>query len=368
MATVLKGMFNEAKVFTDNIDETSRTQIIKLLDQEAFQGHKIRIMPDLHAGAGCVIGLSMELKDKVVPNLVGVDIGCGVLTLKLKERTISMEKLDEVIKKVIPSGKQVHNRLDPRLKRLADQIGVHHVKAKVNHERAIKSIGTLGGGNHFIEVGQAKDHSLYLFIHTGSRHFGFQIANYYQNMAQNQHKDLPKGQKDLSYLTGRDMKDYLHDMSIAQTYAAKNRETIAEALISAMGLDVIERFDTVHNYIDFTDNIIRKGAVPARSGQQLVVPLNMKDGVILAVGKGNSDWNQTAPHGAGRLYSRKDAKERLSLSDFKKTMEGVYTTSVSKKTLDEAPAAYKNMREIIDNTKDTMEIIDMIKPVYSFKA
>ncbi len=368
MATVLKGKYNSAKVFTDNIDEASRQQIMKLLDNSAFKDNKIRIMPDLHAGAGCVIGLSMDMQNKVVPNLVGVDIGCGVLTVELKERTLSMPQLDETIRQVVPYGKDVHKKTGPRLEKLAETIGVHDVRAKTDKDRAIKSIGTLGGGNHFIEIGQAEDNTLYLFVHTGSRHFGFQIAKFYQQMAQDRHPDLPKGEKDLAYLSGGDMSDYLHDMEIAQKYAATNRASIADAILSAMKLEETERFDTVHNYIDFKDNIIRKGAVPAREGQKLVVPLNMRDGVILAKGRGNDDWNQTAPHGAGRLMSRRDAKRQLSVSEFKKEMEGVYSTSVDKKTLDEAPAAYKGEKEIIENSKQTMEIIGMIKPVYNFKA
>ena len=332
----LKGKYNTAKVYNDNVDSKSQGQIINLLSNEAFEGSKIRIMPDVHAGAGCVIGFTMELKDKVVPNLVGVDIGCGVLTVKLKEKEIDFEKLDKVIKNKVPHGFSVHDTANSVRRVKASNLRVKETFAEVDIDRATKSIGTLGGGNHFIEVGKDDEGYLYLFIHTGSRKFGLEIAKYHQNVAKNSN---PHG--DLSYLEDYAVDNYLHDMEIAQKYAAENRIAIASAIIGGMDLNIEDSFDTVHNYINMRDRILRKGAVSAHKDEQLVIPLNMRDGVILAEGKGNEDWNYTAPHGAGRIYSRGQAKRELSLEDFETEMEGIYSTSVSAKTLDESPMAYK---------------------------
>ncbi len=362
---IIKGRHNVATVFTDNLDQTSETQIKTLLDQEAFSTNKIRIMPDVHAGAGCVIGLSMDYDDKVVPNLVGVDIGCGVLTLVLKDRRLDFKKLDEAIRQNIPSGFNVHKSASASLKAKANEIGVEDVYARIDRDRAVKSIGTLGGGNHFIEVGKGEK-DMYLFIHSGSRRFGYQIAEYHQ--AEASKRTLSGVPKSLAYLEGDAMRKYLHDMVIAQRYAYENRCEMARVLIEAMGLKVKETFDTVHNVIDTKERMIRKGAVPARLKEKLVIPLNMRDGVLVALGKGNDEWNQTAPHGAGRLYSRKQAKKMFSMEAFRKSMENVYTTSLRKQTLDEAPMAYKDVSEILSYLHETVEIIDRVTPLYNFKA
>ena len=359
----LKGKYNEAKVFTDNVDEVSQGQIIKLLSEEIFADRKIRIMPDVHAGAGCVIGFTMELSDKAVPNLVGVDIGCGVLTVKLRDKEIDLGKLDEVIRKHVPSGFTIHEKEDDKNRYIFSQLGGDQTIAEVDKERAIKSIGTLGGGNHFIEVGRDEQGYLYLFIHTGSRKFGLEIAKYHQNVA----KEM-NDRGELSYLTEQPLWDYLDDMKRAQRYASVNRKEIARAIINNMGLQTDSAFDTVHNYIDLEDRILRKGAVAAHKGTKIVIPLNMRDGVIVAIGKGNPDWNYTAPHGAGRLYSRGEAKRKFALEEFETEMSEVYSTSISQNTLDESPMAYKDMQEIISAIGDTVEIKTIVKPIYNFKA
>lgn len=359
----LKGKYNTAKVFTDNVDSTSQGQIIQLLSNEAFKDSKIRIMPDVHAGAGCVIGFTMELKDKIVPNLVGVDIGCGVYTVKLKDKNLDLEKLDKVIRERVPSGFSIHNEINQDRKEIGEAIGIENTAAETDLNRAYNSIGTLGGGNHFIEVGKDEEGFLYLFIHTGSRKFGLDIAKHHQNIAKEMN---PQGE--LSYLEGAYALYYLHDMDKAQRYAAENRKQIAKAIITGMGLQVQRSFDTVHNYINLEDKILRKGAVAAHKGAELVIPLNMRDGVILAEGKGNKDWNFTAPHGAGRIYSRGQAKRTFKLEDFENEMQGIYSTSVSESTLDESPMAYKKMSEIVNAIGDTVEIKRIIKPIYNFKA
>ncbi len=363
---IVKGRFNKAVVYADWLDETSKAQIETLLDQQAFSSSKIRIMPDVHAGAGCVIGLSMDYSDKVVPNLVGVDIGCGVLTLVLKDRLIDFDKLDQAIRNHIPSGFNVHPATTPELRKKAKELGVDRVHARVDQERAVRSLGTLGGGNHFIEVGRGQGDELYLFIHSGSRRFGYQIAEYHQ--AEASKRSLSGVPKSLAYLEGEPLRKYLHDMEIAQRYARENRRVMAEALVKSMNLNVSETFDTVHNVISTEERMIRKGAVPARLNEKLVIPLNMRDGVLIAKGKGNPEWNQTAPHGAGRLYSRKQAKKKFSMEAFKQSMKHVYTTSLRKQTLDEAPMAYKDVASILPYLHETVDIIDKVTPLYNFKA
>ncbi len=364
---IIKGRFNEAVVFTDTLDETSRAQIERMLDNPVFKDRKIRIMPDVHAGAGCVIGLSMDMGSTVVPNLVGVDIGCGVLTTRLKERTFDMSSLDRVIRERVPSGFSVHRTASRHQKAHAESLGIERIKAETDLERAVLSIGTLGGGNHFIEVGRSSEGELHLFVHTGSRRFGYDIARHHQNVAIRS-SGTAQGEKDLAHLEGAAMQAYLHDMRIAQDYAATNRRVITETLLEHARLTALEMFDTVHNTIDRRDSIIRKGAVPARKGERLVIPLNMRDGVILAEGKGNEAWNETAPHGAGRLYSRGEARRRFKLEDFKKSMAHIHSTSVTKRTLDEAPMAYKAADAIISHTKDTIDILGIVEPIYNFKG
>lgn len=395
----LQGKYNTAKVFTNVVDETSIAQVIELCNQEFVFGSKIRMMPDIHAGAGCTIGTTMTIKDKVCPNLVGVDIGCGMYTLQLKEKYIEFGKLDEIIRQYIPSGFNVRVTAH----RLAEQTRLSELRClkHINRDRAEMSIGTLGGGNHFIEVDKDDEGSLYLVIHSGSRHLGKEVANYYQNLGyeklnrcdENEIKTLVKTlkatgkqqqieaeikklksvkrtniPKDLAYVEGTDFDDYLHDMEIVQEFAMLNRRAMADVIIRQMKLHVVDEFTTTHNYIDIQNHILRKGAVSAETGERLLIPINMRDGSLLCVGKGNEDWNCSAPHGAGRLMSRAAAKESFTVSEFKNQMRGIYTTSVNSSTLDECPMTYKNINDIVDNIGPTAEIIKIIKPVYNFKA
>ncbi len=363
----LKGKYNTAKVFTDNLEATARQQIENLLNQEFVAGSKIRIMPDAHAGAGCTIGTTMTIEDKVVPNLVGVDIGCGMETVVLKEKEVDLRKLDTVIHTGIPASFEIRKK--PH--RLLAEINLNSLKAAkaVNLQRAELSIGTLGGGNHFIEMGRGQDGRLYLVVHSGSRNPGKQIADYYQKAAA---ADLAKKhvkiERSLAYVEGQLYRDYLHDMEMMQKYADLNRKAIVEEIIRKMEFTEIDRFTTIHNYIDLKSRILRKGAVSAKKDERLLIPLNMRDGSLICKGKGNPDWNCSAPHGAGRILSRRAAKENLSLNEFKSSMEGIYTTTINRMTLDEAPSAYKPMEEIIRHIGDTVEILAIIKPIYNFKA
>ena len=402
----LVGKYNKAKVFTDNLEEGAKEQIIQLLDQDFIEDAKVRIMPDVHQGMGCVIGFTAEMGDKVIPNIVGVDIGCGMLTVELGHIEIDLPRLDKIIYNKIPSGKDVHEGRKYNFDKLED---LHCFRELKNTKRIVRSIGTLGGGNHFIEINEDSDKKKYLVIHSGSRNLGKQVADIYQRLAidlcsgkgeffekkeeiikqyksegrrkeinkvlkdlEKQYKNLePKYPKQLCYLTEEYRDKYLHDMKICQEYAELNREVMAQIILeNLLGLDLkeFEHFHTTHNYIDFEDNIIRKGAIAANKDEKVLIPINMRDGSILARGKGNPEWNNSAPHGAGRLKSRTDAKEAFNLEDFKKSMEGIYSTSIRESTLDESPFAYKGMDEILDNIDDTVEVIDILKPIYNFKA
>lgn len=547
----LNGKYNSCKVFTDNCDNETISQLTALLNQESVKGSRIRIMPDTHAGKGSVIGTTMTITDKVIPNIVGVDIGCftgdtevwcsagyykpikdlvdngrfmtdsydfdvkgfvicgavakktrenaplvrvnygehsvrctpdhqflvstnssvyydsdetelkwieakdlkegmrlvaedarvivksveeltetedvycltvedthnftikggiivhncGMTAVKLKEKRIDLPKLDSVIRKYVPSGYEVH---DEPICEDSPISGLRCAKY-VNLDRAMKSLGTLGGGNHFIEVDKDSDDNLWLVVHTGSRHLGIEVCDYYQDLGYKRlsekasggslkeksdelikklklegkdkeiSKSLEKLRADykasnisipqaLAYVEGQDFDDYLHDMDLVQQYAVINRMTIVRQIIKNMKLHVVDEFTTIHNYIDVENMILRKGSVSAQLGEKLIIPMNMRDGSLICVGKGNPDWNFSAPHGAGRLMSRSQAKESISMSDFKKSMEGIYSTSVSRSTIDESPMVYKPMQEIIDNVKDTVDIVDIIKPIYNFKA
>ena len=402
----IHGAYCTAKVFIDTLEENARVQIQTLCDQEFVKGSDIRIMPDVHAGSGCVIGLTANFEKIVMPNIVGVDIGCGMLTVSMGDIDIDFAKLDEAIRAHVPSGKDVHAG---RIKRFPAIVDIKCYRSLKNAKRFERSIGTLGGGNHFIEVGADEDGTKYLVIHTGSRNLGKQVADYYQNLAfeilsgkdllfdvqealieqyksegrkdeiqktikklkkefQSKTVDIPK---ELCYLTGKYRLAYLHDMKICQEFATLNRETIANIiLVELFGqpLDAFEHFETVHNYIDMETNVVRKGAVSAKKGEKLLIPINMRDGSLLCVGKGNEDWNCSAPHGAGRRFSRSKAKEIFTVSHFEQSMEGIYTTSVSNHTLDECPMAYKDMSDIVNNIGATAEILKEIKPIYNFKA
>ena len=390
------------KIFTDNIEEKAFTQVHNLLAQPAFANCKVRIMPDVHAGTGCVIGFTADLGDKVIPNVVGVDIGCGMITCDIGVVDIDYTKLDTVIREKIPAGMNVHAQAPVVYDELENVLCLEHLK---NLSWLQNSLGTLGGGNHFIEVDVGEDGHKYLVVHTGSRNLGKQVADYYQSVAIeringgkadlnakvqqliNDYKtsgrekeiagaikelrlsyaSVEKMPNELCYLNGEDRLNYLHDMGICQRFAVKNRAMIVETICDAMGWNGVS-FETIHNYIDLESNIIRKGAISAQKGQRVLIPINMRDGCIIGIGKGNEDWNCSAPHGAGRVMSRMQAKKTVSMDDYKKSMNGIFTTSVSEDTLDECPMAYKPMDEILKNIEPTVEVEKIIRPVYNFKV
>ena len=398
---------SDLKIFTKNVEQEAVDQIELLLAQDAFKDCKVRIMPDVHAGKGCVIGFTADLGNKVIPNIVGVDIGCGMLCVSLGQIDINFDELDNVIRFYVPSGRNVH---EGRIIRFDELQELKCYRELRDTKRLERSIGTLGGGNHFIEVDVAEDGYKYLVIHTGSRNLGKQVADYYQNLAfelmsgkdelyeeqgriieeykaagrksdiQNAIAELhrnfkavnPNIPKDLCYLEGKYREDYLHDMRICQKFAYINRVMIAQIICNHMGwgvdADMPDYFECIHNYIDHDSNIVRKGAISAKYGEKVLIPINMRDGCIIGTGKGNEDWNCSAPHGAGRVMSRTKAKELVSLEEFEKSMDGIYTTSVNQSTIDESPMAYKTLNEIVENIKDTVDVLTIIKPVYNFKA
>jgi tRNA-splicing ligase RtcB len=392
----VNGKYNSAKIFTDNVEQTALGQIISLCNQEFVKDSKIRIMPDTHAGAGCTIGTTMTITDKIVPNLVGVDIGCGmeVSFFEVKKDEINFDKLDQVIRKQVPSGFNIRGSIHHYAKQITN---LKDVRAPFNFDRAQLSIGTLGGGNHFIEVNETSSGYISVVIHSGSRNLGKQIAEYYQKRAydeltsvkhekdelikklqkEGRHSEIEtmlksvksgKVNKDFAYLQGKGFEDYMHDMKIAQKYAEVSRKAMMAEIISGMGWTEIGGFTTIHNYIDMENMILRKGAISAQSGEIVIIPINMRDGSIIARGKGNADWNFSGPHGAGRLMSRSKAKELVNLDEFKDTMKDIWTTSVNQSTLDESPFAYKPIEEILDNVGESVDIVDIIKPLYNFKA
>lgn len=373
----ISGKYNTARVFTDNLESGAQDQILELCNQEFVKDSIIRIMPDAHAGAGCTIGTTMTITDKIVPNLVGVDIGCGIETIKLKQKKIDFKKLDDIIYEYIPSGFDIRKKQHKYVQYINFDKLV--CKKEVNLERARLSIGTLGGGNHFIEVNEDKNGTLYLVVHTGSRHLGKQVAEYYQELGYKELTDPNRsnagtGEKSagisrqLAYVQGKSYYNYLNDMKIVQEYAVYNRKAIVDEIVTGMEFEIEDQFTTIHNYIDLDNMILRKGAISAQKGERVLIPINMRDGSLICIGKGNKDWNYSAPHGAGRIMSRKAARKQISLEEFKKTMEGIYTTTVNRDTLDECALAYKPMDEIINNIQDTVEIVDIIKPLYNFKA
>ena len=401
---IIQGKYNNAKVFASNIDSGTLDQVTNLLNQEFTKDSKIRIMPDCHVGAGCVIGTTMTIHDKIVPNLVGVDIGCGMFTVKIGKVKINFPEFDDYIKRNIPAGREVHPKAR-KIKTDIEKLKCYNELKKHNH--FFKSIGTLGGGNHFIEVDVDDEENKYLIVHSGSRNLGKQIAEHYQIKAYEYHQSkvfdkeaevqriineykntkkekqiqkainkiknmevTPPIPKDLCYLEGKLFDDYIHDMRIAQDYASENRREMIKVLLDYFRLDLqdLEHFETIHNYINMDDMILRKGAISAYSGEIVLIPINMRDGCIIARGKGNPDYNYSAPHGAGRILSRRQAQKELSLMDFKKTMEGIYSSTITLETLDEAPFAYKPIEDILDNINDTVEVLKIIKPIYNFKA
>jgi len=363
----LKGKFNTAKVFTDTAEQSAITQIEHLLEQAFIEGSKIRVMPDAHAGMGCTIGTTMTITDKIVPNLVGVDIGCGMETVLLKDKHVEMSQFDKTIHQFVPAGFKV--RKEPHHFNNELNLSALRCSKHVDLKRAVLSVGTLGGGNHFIELDEDDDGHIYLVVHSGSRNLGKQVCDYYQNRAAESLNRTGKGADwVLSYLEGELFDDYLHDMEIIQHYADINRKAIVRELEKRMKFKIVEQFTTIHNYIDIDSMILRKGAISALKGERVLIPMNMRDGSLICIGKGNEDWNYSAPHGAGRLMSRTAAKERITLTQYEKAMKGVYSSTVNRGTIDEAPFAYKPMDEIIANIGDTADILKTIKPLYNFKA
>jgi RNA-splicing ligase RtcB len=391
----LQGKHNTAKVFTDNIEQGAIAQIINLLNQEFVNGSKIRIMPDVHAGAGCTIGTTMTITDKVVPNLVGVDIGCGMETVLLHDERTELQRLDKIIHEHIPAGFNIRKTTHAYM----GEIDLSQLRCAkhVDLNRAELSMGTLGGGNHFIELSKDGDGRLYLVVHSGSRNLGKQVAEYYQNAAAKNLKDRSKEvnaliaelkrqgreteiqtglnklgalkvDRTLAFAEGRLFDDYIHDMVIIQRYAALNRKAIVKEIVKLMKFKAAGSFTTIHNYIEIETMILRKGAISAKAGEQMLIPINMRDGSLICIGKGNADWNYSAPHGAGRLMSRSTAKQSVTLTQFEASMKGIYSSTVNKSTIDESPFAYKPMDEIINNISDTAEVVKIIKPVYNFKA
>lgn len=366
------GKENRALCFCDELDASAEVQIKAVCDQAAFADSKIRIMPDVHAGMGCTIGTTMTIQGKIVPGMVGVDIGCGMETVTIEERSVDFAQLDREIRRGIPSGFNVRKKEHA----LNDEIDLTELRcvAAVSLDRARLSIGTLGGGNHFIEMERDDSDRLSLIVHSGSRNLGKQVAEYYQKLAVQQRKaelnpaDDAALPKDLAYLTDQLYEDYLHDMRLVQRYAVLNREAMVRTLVRAMGWTIRDQFTTIHNYIDRDEMMLRKGAVSAKAGERLLIPMNMRDGSLVCVGKGNPDWNSSAPHGAGRILSRKAAQKELSMDAYRDAMKDIFTTSVSKETLDEAPMAYKPMNAILDQIGDTVEVAARLRPVYNFKA
>lgn len=394
----IRGKYSTAKVFADKIDEDSVRQIYDLCNQQFTENERIRMMPDVHAGAGCVIGTTMTVTDRVVPNLVGVDIGCGMETVLIKGRQLEPEQLDKFIKFNIPSGFSIRDKEH----RYTEKLRLSELRCAkyISLDRAYLSLGTLGGGNHFIEADKGES-GIYIVIHSGSRHLGVEVAKHYQKRAVDELKhsgdaDVKKliaemksagREKEinaalkklnmqakkivpdhLAYVFGSAFDDYIHDMKIVQEFAMMNRKAMMDDIIRGMKLKVSDEFTTVHNYIDTENMIVRKGSVSAQKGERLIIPINMRDGSLICIGKGNPDWNFSAPHGAGRLFSRSQAKQSFTVSEFKKQMAGIYSSTINSATLDECPMAYKSMNDIVDNIGDTADITEVIKPIYNYKA
>jgi len=395
----IKGKVNTAISYAKVIEDEAVEQIRRMCDYEFMAGSRIRIMPDVHAGKGCTIGTTMTVTDKAVPNIVGVDIGCGMYTVCLGMPEINFESIDEACH-YIPSGMNVWEGRQEHF----DLAELRSFRALKDTKRLERSLGTLGGGNHFIEIDRAADGTLYLVIHSGSRNLGKQVAEYYQNLA----IDLNKGKEEyfakkdaliaeykatgrrteiqaalkalhwnsheatipeeLCFVYGQYLEDYLHDVEICQSFARRSRELMAETILERCGLTGMDGFHTIHNYIDTEEMILRKGAIAAHVGEKVLIPINMRDGAVLATGKGNPEWNYSAPHGAGRIMSRTSARNSLNLEDYRKAMEGIYTTSVNEQTIDEAPMAYKSLDDIIDVIRETVDVIEVLKPIYNFKA
>lgn len=401
----IKGKYATAKIFTKDVEAECQKQIQEVCNLKIFENSNIRIMPDCHSGKGCVVGFTAKVKDKIIPNLIGVDISCSVSTYKLDTKEINFELLDKVIKNKIPTGNSTRNEVSNLIsKKLKEEIlkvnkKINSVDYLTTFERDLKSIGTLGGGNHFIEIDKDyKNNNYYLTIHTGSRNFGKRICEFYQNKAYNlqqlknksyyseQLKSIPKELREswikeqreekinnpsLCFLDKENLLSYKEDMEIARKFAKTNHKVICQEIVKSMGWNILDSIYTNHNYIEFLDNdymIIRKGAISAKKNQKVLIPINMRDGMIIGVGKGNEDYNFSAPHGAGRIYSRAKAKQLIDIEMFKNSMIGIYSSCINEKTLDESPFAYKDLNSILENIGDTIKIIKIVKPVYNFKG
>lgn len=364
----IQGKYGKAKVFTDTLESSAEGQIKALCNQPFIAGSSIAIMPDVHAGKGCTIGTTMTIDDFVVPYLVGVDIGCGMLTVRIKEKRINLPELDSFIRQNIPFGRDIRERRH----RSHGRIRMEDLRCynRIDTRRAKESLGTLGGGNHFIEVDRDEGENLYLVIHTGSRNPGLKVAEYYQKRAYNAIGGRSQSETpyEFAYLTGDGKDAYIEDMKFMQEFATLNRQIIKEEILSGLKLHEEDEFTTIHNYIDTEDMILRKGAVSAKRGKRLLIPINMRDGSLICTGLGNEETNCSAPHGAGRKYSRTEAENNFTLKAFKESMEGIFTTSVSRDTIDECPMAYKDMDDILLNIGDMVTVDKKIKPIYNFKA
>lgn len=397
----IKGNKNTAICYAKVIEDGAVQQIRRMCDYELAEGSRIRIMPDVHAGKGCTIGTTMTVTDKVCPNIVGVDIGCGMYTVQLADTNLDFERMDEACH-YIPSGMNVWEGRQEKF----DLSDLRSYRSLKDTKRLGRSLGTLGGGNHFIEVDRSTDGTFYLVIHSGSRNLGKQVAEHYQQLAIDLHagkedyyirrdeiirsykeegrrseiqqalKNLekeytaknPDVPEDLCWLHGSFLEDYLHDVEICQQFARRSREKMAEIFLERTGMTAVSSFHTIHNYIDTREMILRKGAIAAHAGEKVLIPINMRDGSVIATGKGNPEWNYSAPHGAGRVMSRAAARASVNLEEYRKSMEGIYTTSVNKNTIDEAPMVYKSLEDIIGVISESVDIVDIMKPVYNFKA
>lgn len=371
MKTV-KGIYAEARIFTDDVEQYAEAQVKMICDNEVAKGSTVRMMPDIHPGKVGPIGLAMTVTDKVIPQLLGVDIGCGMTCVKLNKNSVEFQKLDRVIRENVPSGFAIRKESHY----MAGEFSYErlHCLKYINRQKAERSLGTLGGGNHFIELDRGKDDSLYLVVHTGSRHLGEEVAGYYTKLASD---TLKKGAKEvpgialpsyyLSYLEGDDKETYTEDVHAIQEYAEWNRQIIVREILKGMKWKAVEQFSVLHNYLD-DSGMLRKGAIAARAGERVIIPVNMKEGILLGVGKGNADWNYSAPHGSGRKLKREDVKNQHTVSEFKKEMKGIYSSCVGADTLDEAPFAYRSLLEITEHIQDTVEITDILKPIYNYKA
>lgn len=376
----INGVYTSAKIFTTNneataIDDYAVSQLQMLCDNETSKDCLIRVMPDVHPGKVGTIGLTMTIGDKLMPNLVGIDIGCGITLAQIKGKNVEFQKLDSVIRDNIPSAFAIRNKVH----HLADGFDLSRLRcyAHIRKDKALHSLGTLGSGNHFIEIDKDEVGCLYVAIHSGSRHLGKEVTEYYLNQGQKDLKDqeitIPY---ELTYLEGTTLNDYLHDISIVQEFASLNREIMIKELVKGMKWKIINSYDCIHNYVDttretldiFNSPILRKGAISAKDGESVIIPINMRDGIILGTGLGNTEWNCSAPHGSGRLMKREDVKANYTVSSYKSEMKGIYSSCIGKETLDEAPFAYRAVDEIIEAIKDTVVIDKVIKPIYNFKS